>query len=174
MYKRQAADLVVRVPAGTVVKDAETGAVIADLTGHGQRLIAAQGGRGGRGNARFLSNINRVPRLAEKGEPGQEGWVLLELKLLADVGLVGYPNAGKSTLLAACTAAKPKIADYPFTTLEPNLGVVKIDQESFVLADIPGLIEGAHAGAGLGQEFLRHLERTRVLIHVVDLSLIHI
>lgn len=168
MHGADAADLVVRVPAGTVVKDAETGAVIADLTGHGQRLIAAQGGRGGRGNARFLSNINRVPRLAEKGEPGQEGWVLLELKLLADVGLVGYPNAGKSTLLAACTAAKPKIADYPFTTLEPNLGVVKIDQESFVLADIPGLIEGAHAGAGLGQEFLRHLERTRVLIHVVD------
>lgn len=163
-----APDLVVRVPAGTVVKDAETGEIIADLMSNGQKLVVAQGGRGGRGNARFLSNTNRVPRIAEKGEPGQEGWLLLELKLLADVGLVGYPNAGKSTLLAACTAAKPKIADYPFTTLQPNLGVVKIDHESFVLADIPGLIEGAHTGAGLGHQFLRHLERTRVLIHVVD------
>ncbi|NMA55143.1 MAG: GTPase ObgE [Firmicutes bacterium] len=163
-----AKDLSVRVPAGTVIKDAETEAVIADLTEHGQKLIIARGGRGGRGNARFLSDTNRVPRLAEKGEPGQEAWILLELKLLADVGLVGYPNAGKSTLLSVCTAAKPKIANYPFTTIRPNLGVVKIDMESFVLADIPGLIEGAHAGAGLGQEFLRHLERTRMLIHVVD------
>ncbi|HKM38970.1 MAG TPA: GTPase ObgE, partial [bacterium] len=163
-----AKDLVIRVPAGTVIKDADTDSVIADLTQQGQKVVVAQGGRGGRGNARFLSNINRVPRLAEKGEPGQEGWVLLELKYMADVGLVGYPNAGKSTLLSACTAAKPKIADYPFTTLQPNLGVVKIDLESFVMADIPGLIEGAHAGAGLGQDFLRHLERTRVLIHVVD------
>lgn len=168
MHGAGAEDLVVRVPAGTVVKDAESGEILIDLTGHGQRLIAAAGGRGGRGNARFLSNLNRAPRIAEKGEPGQERWLLLELKLMADAGLVGYPNAGKSTFLAACTAAKPKIADYPFTTLQPNLGVVKLDQYSFVLADIPGLIEGAHAGAGLGQEFLRHLERTRVLIHVVD------
>ncbi|HHV07389.1 MAG TPA: GTPase ObgE [Firmicutes bacterium] len=168
MHGAGASDLIVRVPTGTVIKDAETEEILADLTDNGQRFIAAQGGRGGRGNARFLSNINRVPRLAEKGEPGQEGWLLLELKLLADVGLVGYPNAGKSTFLAACTAARPKIAGYPFTTLQPNLGVVKLDQESFVLADIPGLIEGAHKGAGLGQEFLRHLERTRVLIHVVD------
>ncbi|NLG87354.1 MAG: GTPase ObgE [Firmicutes bacterium] len=168
MHGARAADMIIRVPVGTVVKDAESGEILADLIRHGQRFIAATGGRGGRGNARFLSNLNRAPRIAEKGEPGQERWLLLELKIMADVGLVGYPNAGKSTLLAACTAAKPKIADYPFTTLQPNLGVVKLEEYSFVLADIPGLIEGAHAGAGLGQEFLRHVERTRVLIHVVD------
>lgn len=168
MHGAGAKDLVVRIPAGTVLKDAESEDIIADLTAHGQRLIVAAGGRGGRGNARFLSNTNRVPRIAEKGEPGQEKWLMLELKLMADVGLVGYPNVGKSTFLAACTAAKPKIADYPFTTLQPNLGVVKLDEYSFVLADIPGLIEGAHAGVGLGQQFLRHVERTRALIHIVD------
>lgn len=168
MHGAGAADLVVRVPVGTIVKNAETGEILADLVSHGQKFMAAAGGRGGRGNARFLSNVNRVPKIAEKGEPGQERQLILELKLMADVGLVGYPNAGKSTLLAACTAAKPKIADYPFTTLQPNLGVVKLGEYSFVVADIPGLIEGAHAGVGLGQEFLRHVERTRVLIHIID------
>lgn len=171
MHGRGAEDTIVRVPVGTVIRDTETGDFIADMIEHGQEVIVAAGGRGGRGNARFASATNKAPRVSEKGEPGQERWVNLELKLLADVGLVGFPNAGKSTLISRISAAKPKIADYPFTTLVPNLGVVKMSEgDSFVVADIPGLIEGAHEGAGLGHEFLRHVERTRVLIHVVDVA----
>ncbi|MDS1029417.1 GTPase ObgE [Bacillota bacterium LX-D] len=165
-----AENLIIKVPVGTVVKNADTGEPIADLFAEGQKVVIAKGGRGGRGNARFLSNKNKAPRFAENGEPGEEIWVVLELKLLADVGLVGFPNAGKSTLISRISAAKPKVADYPFTTLTPNLGVVKYDEESFVVADIPGLIEGAHQGAGLGHNFLRHIERTRVIVHVVDMS----
>lgn len=161
-------NLIIKVPPGTVVRKEETGEVLVDLVSPEQRFLVARGGRGGRGNARFLSNRNRAPRFSEKGEPGEELSLILELKLLADVGLVGYPNVGKSTLLAAVSAAQPKIGAYPFTTITPNLGVVKVQEESFVMADIPGLIEGAHQGVGLGHEFLRHLERTRVLIHVID------
>jgi len=171
MHGKGAEDLIMRVPLGTVVRNAETDELIADFVSQGQRVIVAPGGRGGRGNTRFVSSNNRVPDFAEKGEPGKEAWLMLELKLLADVGLVGFPNAGKSTIISQVSAAKPKIADYPFTTLTPNLGVVRIGEgNSFVLADIPGLIEGAHTGAGLGHHFLRHLERTKVLIHVLDLS----
>ncbi len=162
-------DLVIAVPPGTMLYDADSGVLIADLVDNDQELLMCKGGRGGRGNARFANSRDQAPRMAEKGEPGQERNLRLELKLIADAGIIGVPNAGKSTFLAAVTRARPKIADYPFTTLEPNLGVAALDDDqTLVLADIPGLIEGAHAGAGLGYEFLRHIQRTRVLIHLLD------
>jgi GTP-binding protein len=162
-------DLVVTVPEGTVVRSRD-GEVLADLLRHGDKWLAARGGQGGRGNARFLSNARRAPSFAEQGEYGEEQWIALELKLLADAALVGFPNAGKSTLISRVSAAKPKIADYPFTTLEPHLGVVRFHEHEFVLADIPGLIEGAAEGKGLGHQFLRHVERARVLVILCDLA----
>ncbi|MDR3270586.1 MAG: GTPase ObgE [Peptococcaceae bacterium] len=161
---------VLKVPPGTVIKDFDSGEILADITQPDQQVLIARGGRGGRGNARFISNTHKAPRIAENGEPGEERWLLLELKLLADVGLAGFPNVGKSTIISRVSAAKSKIGDYPFTTLTPHLGVVKVEDESFVMADIPGLIEGAHTGAGLGYDFLRHTERTRLILHVLDIS----
>ncbi len=169
MTGRSAEPMIIKVPPGTIVYDADTGALLGDLTERDQELLINKGGRGGRGNVHFVSSRHQVPRVGEKGEPGTERNLRLELKLIADVGIVGVPNAGKSSFLAAISNADPKIADYPFTTLEPNLGVVELDYENtLVLADIPGLIEGAHMGAGLGDAFLRHIQRTRVLIHMLD------
>lgn len=166
---RDGEDLIIKVPTGTIIKNTDTDEIIADLSKTGQEVVIAKGGRGGRGNAEFTSAVDRAPRRAEPGEPAIEMNVTLELKLLADVGLVGFPNAGKSTLISVLSAAKPKIADYPFTTLVPNLGVVRIgDEQSFTIADIPGLIEGAHEGKGLGIQFLRHVERNRVLVFLID------
>jgi GTPase len=168
MTGASAEPLVIDVPPGTVIRDSETGTVLADLVKRDTTFTVLKGGRGGRGNARFATASNQAPRVAEKGEPGQERWLTLELKLIADVGIVGVPNAGKSTLLSVISNAKPKIANYPFTTLEPNLGVVIYDDRDLVVADIPGLIEGAHMGVGLGHSFLRHVQRTRVLIHMLN------
>ena len=171
MTGRRGEDVIIHVPQGTAVRDDATNILIADLTEDGQEFVAARGGRGGKGNACYATSTNRTPTFAEKGEPGTKGWLRLELKLLADVGLVGYPSVGKSSIISRVSAAKPEIAAYHFTTLTPVLGVVRLSEEqSFVLADIPGLIEGASQGVGLGYDFLRHIERTKVLLHVVDVS----
>jgi GTP-binding protein len=170
-YGAKGEDMVLRVPVGTVITDKGTGRVVADLAQDGQQALLAKGGNGGLGNIHFKSSINRAPRQCTKGEPGEEFELYMELKVLADVGLLGMPNAGKSTFIRSVSAAKPKVADYPFTTLHPNLGVVRVDaNRSFVIADIPGLIEGAAEGAGLGHQFLRHLARTRLLLHIVDIA----
>jgi GTP-binding protein len=163
-------DVIIAVPPGTMAAEEATGLALGEVLAEGERLLLARGGRGGKGNRAFLSNRNRAPREAEPGEPGQERWLRLDLHLIADVGLLGFPNAGKSTLLSRLSAARPKIGDYPFTTLSPVLGVVEADGDGYVVADIPGIIEGAHQGAGLGLQFLRHVERTRALVHVVDAS----
>ena len=169
--KLQADDIVLRMPVGTVISDAETGEILFDLARDGERVTVAKGGGGGLGNLHFKSSTNRAPRQFTHGEPGESRHLKLELKVLADVGLLGLPNAGKSTLIRAISAARPKVADYPFTTLHPNLGVVRVDDNrSFVVADIPGLIEGAAEGAGLGHQFLRHLARTRLLLHIIDMA----
>ncbi|MGE5892487.1 MAG: GTPase ObgE [bacterium] len=171
MHGRDGEGMVIRVPVGTVIKNAESGEVIADLDEEGKEVVVAKGGKGGLGNAHFATSVRQAPKYAQPGLPGEEFGLILELKLLADVGIIGLPNAGKSTLISVISSARPKIADYPFTTLIPNLGVVKYGEfKSFVIADIPGLIEGAHRGAGLGYQFLRHVERTLILVHLVDVS----
>ncbi|WP_054027242.1 GTPase ObgE [Bacillus sp. FJAT-28004] len=171
MHGAGADDTIVRIPPGTIIVDDDTQEIIADMTRHGQQIVIAKGGRGGRGNIRFATQNNPAPYISENGEEGQERWVVLELKVMADVGLVGFPSVGKSTLLSVVSGAKPKIGAYHFTTITPNLGVVDVgDSRSFVMADLPGLIEGAHEGVGLGHEFLRHVERTRVIVHVIDMS----
>ncbi|RAP77876.1 GTPase ObgE [Paenibacillus montanisoli] len=171
MHGANAEDMIVRIPPGTVIIDDESDSIIADMTQHGSEIIVAKGGRGGRGNCRFASASNPAPDFAENGEEGEERWITLELKVMADVGLVGFPSVGKSTLLSVVSAAQPKIGAYHFTTLTPNLGVVDVgDGRSFVMADLPGLIEGAHEGVGLGHDFLRHVERTRIILHVLDMS----
>jgi GTP-binding protein len=170
-HGRNGADRIIKVPAGSLIRDVETGEVLADLIEDGHSIIVARGGQGGRGNCHFASSTNRAPRIAGKGKPGEEHWLRIELKLLADVGLVGLPNAGKSTLLSKLSSAQPKIAAYPFTTLEPHLGVLQLEHHApHIIADIPGLIAGAHKGAGLGHRFLKHIERTKIILHILDAS----